>query len=232
MNESMNESGSSRPTVLGAPGYAAFFIMAVIVALGLSFLALHQWQEYQHRDQDSPADRVAKPVPDATEDLPLADLEDLAALDPAWVEAQQRLAATEAGRAQLNDSELILQRPAYVSPVEWQVLKAVAAMQEDSERELTRLVHHLHFNKQLELWQGSLSGQGEALGPVERTQLAMQILDAIPARVTNQELDQGSAHRLQLALLADLVEDPEERRLWAAEEAERIGVTFSLEGGY
>ena len=230
MNDAVNEAGSSRTPVVGAPGYAAFYIIAVIVALGLSFLALHQWQEHQHQVSLGQLGKTSALQGEG--DTPLADLDDLAALDPAWVEAQQHLAANEAARARPAHYELILERPAYVSPVEWQVLKAVAAMQEDSARELTRLVHHLHFNKQLEQWQASLSGQDDAIGPAQRSQLAMQILDAIPARVTNQELDKGSAHRLQLALLADLVEDPDQRRLWAAEEAQRIGVTFSLEGGH
>lgn len=113
------------------------------------------------------------------------------------------------------------ERPAYVSELEWQVLKGVAAQKAEPERELRRLVANLHFSKQLEQWR-QLSGKPDI---AQRRALAQALLADIPARVSDAELDNPGALQLQKELLADVVSDPAERVLRAQAEAARLPAT-------
>ena len=81
------------------------------------------------------------------------------------------------------------------------------------------------FAKQEEIWEELL----ESSETKKRHALANQLLSTIPARVSNNNIGIITAQRLQASLLNDLISDPEQRKIRQAEEAERIGVTFSIE---
>ena len=147
--------------------------------------------------------------------------------DPEQLAAEQ-IKANRAALAELGEAPYegpVTERPAFVSYLEWQVLKNVAQQHPNSEQELTRLVNHLRFAKQWDLWQET--------APQDKTRryaLAEQLLLEIPDRVKNQELDVVHAQQMQESLLTALIPDVTERRQRAAREAARIGVQFRVEG--
>lgn len=147
----------------------------------------------------------------------------LESLTPAQVEAMQQQAARAAAEATglppLQGP--VRERPAYVSEVEWYILRQVAAQDTDADATLTRLVNKLRFSKQVELWRQAAGAQ--------RAALAQQLLADIPSQVGRRDLDRATAQQMQAQLLAELVHDPVRRRTRLAEEAARIGVTFEIE---
>ncbi|RZI74191.1 MAG: hypothetical protein EOP13_09460 [Pseudomonas sp.] len=112
----------------------------------------------------------------------------------------------------------ITERPAFVSELEWQMLKGVAQQKPAPEQELTHLVNHLRFMKQLELWQSLEKSPDLA----KRQTLALQLLDDLPQRVASGDLDKASAQKLQADLLKDAVSDPQQRKARAEVEAKRL----------
>lgn len=171
-------------------------------------------------------DNGIKPDSLATDDATI-NFDDPAALDPQQVEAEQLIAAdaalTLAGEPPLAGK--ITERPEFVSRIEWQILKGVAAAREDSERELLRLVNYLRFSKQLEWW------QSQQPDPNHHRHLSVgwKLLNEIPERVEQQDLATDQAQQLQVALLEVLEPDAGKRRHHLEREAARIGVTFRIE---
>lgn len=137
------------------------------------------------------------------------------------VQAQQKMAA-QAAALQLGQKPVsgpVSTRPDFVSEMEWQVLQGVAdqavARGLDREKEMTRLVNDLRFNKLLEQW-------GASTVTATRHALAWQLLDEVPAHVGAGELDHAAARKLQQQLLADVLSNPEERAARAEQEAARL----------
>lgn len=160
----------------------------------------------------------------SSSDVEVNSVDDLKKLDKDTVTAMQREAESAAAQA-VGFPPLagpVTERPAYVSVVEWQILKAVAEQQPNSEQALTNLVNKLRFSKQWELWQVAQPG-------AKSDALAQQLLNDIPLQVENRDLAVGDAQMLQTQLLEQLVSNPEQRRLRAAEEAARINVKFEIE---
>ncbi|PCJ38564.1 MAG: hypothetical protein COA99_11765 [Moraxellaceae bacterium] len=162
----------------------------------------------------------------------LADLENagLENLDLNKINAEQEK-ALEAVQRQVGVKETsgkISERPDFISPIEWRILKWVAEQKTNSDEELTKSVNHLRFAKQEELWDQMFASQ-DSENTVQRHALANQLLSSLPARVANQNVASSRAQRLQSKLLHDLVSDPDERRLRIAKEAKRIGITFTIE---
>lgn len=142
--------------------------------------------------------------------------------------ARQQEQAARAVAHQLGEPEFsgpVSERPDFVSPMEWRVLKSVSAGEPDSDRELTRLVNRLRFAKLRKHWD-RLKGSDHV---DKRHAIARQLLDDIPQRVDQREMDTSQAQQLQQQLLADLIPDQEKRRQRVAEEAERIGITFEMQ---
>lgn len=134
---------------------------------------------------------------------------------------QQQVQAAKAAERQVGAPPLtgpVAERPAYVSELEWSALRQAAAMRPDSAGELTRMVNHLRFMKQLELWRG-LSTPADA---GRRQVVAQALLNELPARVGHSEIDRTEAMTLQSALLVDLVNDPAERARRAETEGKRL----------
>ncbi|HEX6591329.1 MAG TPA: hypothetical protein VF050_04970 [Moraxellaceae bacterium] len=135
---------------------------------------------------------------------------------------QQQVQAEQAVQASAPPATgPVNEKPAYVSELEWQVLKGVAAQKANPEQELRRLVANLHFSKQLEQWR-QLAGKPDI---AQRRALAQALLADIPARVTDAELDDAGARQLQKELLADLYSDPAERVSREQVEAARLPAT-------
>ncbi len=117
----------------------------------------------------------------------------------------------------------IKDRPAFVSALEWQMLKGVSQQAGDPDRELTRLVNFLRFNKQLELWEGLSQSPDKA----RRKALAEQLMAELPTRITNGEMDLTEAKRILTGLLNDAEPDAQARSKRAATETARLAATAS-----
>ncbi len=115
----------------------------------------------------------------------------------------------------------ITERPSFVSVMEWQMLKGVAQQAGDPDRELTRLVNFLRFNKQLELWEGMSQSPDKA----HRKELAEQLMAELPTRITNGEMDLTEAKRIMTGLLNDAEPDAQARAKRAAAETARLAST-------
>lgn len=112
-------------------------------------------------------------------------------------------------------------RPSFVSALEWQMLKGVSQQAGDPDRELTRLVNFLRFNKQLELWEGLSQSPDKA----RRKELAEQLIGELPVRITNGEMDLTEAKRILTGLLNDAEPDAQARGKRAAAETGRLAAT-------
>lgn len=110
------------------------------------------------------------------------------------------------------------ERPSFLTDMEWSVLKAVAMQQADPDRALTALVNKVRFTKQLEVWQ-DLPGTTEAS---KRQLLANELLQDLPQRLTNEDMDLPGAQKLLTELLQDAEPDEKSRAKRAAKEAKRL----------
>lgn len=109
-------------------------------------------------------------------------------------------------------------RPAFVSALEWQMLKGVSQQAADPDKELTRLVNFLRFNKQHELWESLASSPDKA----KRHDLAEQLLGELPTRITNGEMDVKEAQRIMSGLLDDAEPNAQARSERAAALTKRL----------
>jgi len=90
-------------------------------------------------------------------------------------------------------------RPAFTSNMEWQMLKGVAERNPDPQAELLRLANFLRYTKLLEKWQDLPATADASL----RQALASQLLDDLPDRVRNGEVDAQDARRQGPPLVRD-----------------------------
>ncbi|TBO32899.1 hypothetical protein EYS42_06970 [Aquabacterium lacunae] len=112
----------------------------------------------------------------------------------------------------------VIQRPSYVSEMEWAALKAVADQHPDPEGQLTRLTNSLRFAKQLELWQDMPKDQPDA----KRHELAVALVKDLPERVKHGDFALKDAQQMLAGLLDDAERDPELRTRRGAQEAHRL----------
>lgn len=113
----------------------------------------------------------------------------------------------------------ITERPPFVSPMEWMVLKGTASQRPNPERELTRMVNFLRFTKQTELLQ-SLPRTAEA--QAQRQALANELLADLPQRLINDEMGMKDLRQTQAELLVDAESDPGQRQVRAQAESRRL----------
>ncbi len=190
---------------------------ALALMLAVTMLVATGW--YYHNSRIKPDSPVT--------DNAVIDFNDPAALDPQQLEAEQ-LAAADAALTLAGEPPLagnITERPDFVSRIEWQILKGVAAARENSEQELLRLVNYLRFSKQLEWWQSQQPDPNHH----KHVQIGWNLLNEIPERVEQQDMAVGQAQQLQVVLLEALEPDAGKRRHHLEREAARIGVTFRIE---
>lgn len=113
----------------------------------------------------------------------------------------------------------VMERPAFVSPMEWMVLKGTVSQHPHPERELTRMVNFLRFTKQMELLE-TLPRTAEA--QPRRQVLANELLADLPQRLLNDEMPMKDLRETQAMLLQDAEGDPERRQARAQVEARRL----------
>lgn len=152
--------------------------------------------------------------------------------EPAAAASQPQAASAATGDEQLREAALAVEqqigvppfngpvavRPPFVSEMEWTALRQVASQREGSERELTRMVNHLRYMKQLDLWRHAPA----SLPVAKREALVKQLLDELPMRVANSEMDRPMATKLQAELVEKLVADPAARARRLKAEGKRL----------
>jgi hypothetical protein len=196
--------------------------LSLLALIGAAMATALWW--WSHRDDPAASQPVASTAP-ATETVaglirPVsATPADMPSTEAGLV-AQQAAAAKEIERqpAMKPITGPIKERPAFVSDIEWTMLKGVSQQNANPDAELTRLVNKLRFMKQLELWQ-SMEHSPDA---AKRQVLAEQLLDDLPQRVANADLDKPEAQKLQASLLKDAVSDEQARHKRAEVEARRL----------
>lgn len=120
----------------------------------------------------------------------------------------------------------VTERPAFVSPMEWMVLKGTISQHPHPERELTRLVNFLRFTKQMELLE-TLPRTAEA--QPRRQALANELLADLPQRLLNDEMPMKDLRETQAMLLPDAEPDAERRQARAQVEARRLEQALSTQ---
>jgi hypothetical protein len=150
--------------------------------------------------------------------------EQLAQMTPETLIDMQTQAFTAVVNAanDVSEASSLNERPDYISPAEWVMLSSVASQKPNPDAELVRLVNLVRFNKQLELLQQTTDDS-------ERKVLTEAVLTQLPKRIENKEMSVERAQSVQLQLIEQLYTDPKDVRERAAQEAERIGATFSIE---
>lgn len=113
----------------------------------------------------------------------------------------------------------VTDRPAFVSPMEWMVLKGSVSQHPNPERELTRMVNFLRFTKQMELLE---TLPRTAAAQPRRQALANELLADLPQRLLNDEMPMKDLRETQATLLQDAESDPEHRQARAQAEARRL----------
>lgn len=199
---------------------------ALLALIGGAMAAVLWW--WSHRDDAAVSEPVASsaPAPEAAAlAQPVALAQPAAALPTteAGLMAQQAAAAQVVARAPAMKpiTGPVTERPEFVSEMEWTMLKGVAQQNATPDAELTRLVNKLRFMKQLELWQSMEHSNDMA----KRQLLAEQLLDDLPQRVANADLDKPEAQKLQASLLKDAVSDEQARKKRAEVESRRLGAS-------
>lgn len=201
--------------------------LSVLALIGAAMAAVLWW--WSHRDDQAASEPVAATAP-ATETVsslarPVAATQSELPSTEAGLVAQQAAAAKEIERqpAMKAITGPIKERPVFVSEIEWTMLKGVSQQSANPDAELTRLVNKLRFMKQLELWQSMEHSTDTA----KRQVLAEQLLDDLPQRVANADLDKPEAQKLQASLLKDAVSDEQARLKRAEVEARRLSAIAS-----
>lgn len=139
--------------------------------------------------------------------------------DLASLQAELQTAAMAIDQTQATVGEgPVRERPDYVSPMEWMVLQGVASQHTNAERELSRMVHFLRFNKQLERWEGLNAGGDPSL----RHALASALVTDLPMRVRQGDLTASDARSLLMRLLADAEPDASRREARMGDTMARI----------
>jgi hypothetical protein len=145
----------------------------------------------------SPAAVEASPAASAVQALTTAPVEQMPAMTAdkeAAINAAQRAAAKVV--AEQPDMAPIVgpitARPAFVSPMEWDMLQGAAGQQAVPALALTRMVKALRFAKQLE-W---LQAQPQQVDLVRRQAMAEHLLVELPERLSSGDMDLAEAARL------------------------------------
>lgn len=135
--------------------------------------------------------------------------------------AQQSAAANEVRKQPVIKpiAGEIKERPAFVSEMEWDMLKAVAQQHATPGKELTRMVNFLRFTKQLELWESMPKSEDAAT----RQTLANELLEDLPNRVRHGELELADAQGKMRALVQDAeLNDKDRARRMSTENARLV----------
>ena len=116
-------------------------------------------------------------------------------------------------------------RPAFIGAEEWAMLQETLKDHPQRQKELDRIVAYLRFQKEFEAWQSLRDGGDVA----QRHAVAQRLLDELPSRVAQREVNAGEAIVLQAALVEDLVADPGQREQRLAQEKQRLATAPTSE---
>jgi hypothetical protein len=111
-----------------------------------------------------------------------------------------------------------MNRPDYLSDMEWTMVQSVANQAKDPQAELTRLVNAVRFNKQLEMWQ-DLPADAD---PAKRRVLARALLDDLPERVKAGNYGLADAKGMADKMVADIESDETQRAARLKKEFKRL----------
>lgn len=167
-------------------------------------------------------DKAAAPAPASVEPVSANMPKDLPA-----AAAQQSAAVNEIKRQPVIKpiTGEIKERPAFVSEMEWDMLKAVAQQHTTPDKELTRMVNFLRFTKQLELWESMPKSDDAA----KRLTLANELLEDLPNRVRLGELELADAQGKMRTLVQDAeLNDKDRARRLSAENARLVAAGKQL----
>lgn len=211
---------------LNPPSSRKYTIWIVLAVLALGAGAGWYWNQQQQEPATAAPAEEGQAFPWATTtnvpDVLSSAASEAAAfkITPDEAERQQVAAARAAEQAAGAKPVVgpVVERPAFVSELEWLALRQVAAQHPDGQKELNRLVNQLRFLKRVEAWRTPSA----SVDPAQRRVLAESLLAEVPTRVANGEMDVPTAQQMQQALLAELVSDPDERSRRAGVEAKRL----------
>lgn len=125
-----------------------------------------------------------------------------------------------AKQAELKAPVNLNERPAFLSAEEWAALQDALRNDPNRDKELPRIVNYLRFQKKFQLWQELRNSPDIA----QRQAVAKELLDGMPERIANRELNGAEARTLLTALMEDIVPDPQERAKRVQEESKRLVV--------
>jgi hypothetical protein len=124
----------------------------------------------------------------------------------------------------------VRERPAIVSPSEWDALSAAASQAAHPDEELAHLINQLRFRKLMDAWHGSPQNMPGGLS--DRARAARSLLDDLVPRLAMGDVDVAEARRLLPDLLADAVPNPTERTQRAQLLANAINQVQSAGSGH
>ncbi|RRS03769.1 hypothetical protein EIP75_14400 [Aquabacterium soli] len=193
--------------------------LAAAIAAGVYWFGTPADQAPATAASASPASQASSPVPMASS----ASVPALATSAEAVRIASADLA--QANQALAQDPVLkpitgpVTERPPYVSPMEWDMLKGVASQHATPGPELTRLVNSLRFNKQFETWEALPRTDANS---AQRQALAKALMADLPERLRHQDMGIQDAQKAMAALLADIEPDEARRKALARDEGLRL----------
>ncbi|MEY4429863.1 MAG: hypothetical protein RLZZ182_2552 [Pseudomonadota bacterium] len=147
-----------------------------------------------------------------------ATTEERAEIDSIKAQQAQASAAMESQPAPEPVTAAPMNRPDYLSDMEWTMLQGVANQAKDPQAELTRLVNAVRFNKQLEMWQ-DLPADAD---PAKRRTLARALLDDLPERVKAGNYGISDAKGMAEKMVADIDTDDTKRAARVKKEFKRL----------
>lgn len=198
-------------------------IAGVVVALGAVVVAVMRTQS----DTSIKAGGVSNAASAVAQGSPTASgMQDFSTPEPTASQVQEVLKQQEVAAKEVeNQPDLkplkgpITERPSFVTPMEWAMLQGVMQQHAQPDKELTRMVNFLRFNKQTEALEGLPKTSEMA---AKRKALALQLIDDLPERVKHGDYDLKGATTALATWLPDAVPNATERQKRSEEELKRL----------
>lgn len=194
-------------------------LLVAIAAIGMLYYLPSPSVPIEHAEQQSAAfTEPTTPSQEQSAPLPSAQLDSNSAMptsEQALLTQQSKAKQAVAASAQSASTpsttntavKIIKERPDYLSPMEWLMMKGVAAQHASPDTELTRMVRFVHFMKRWEHYEQLQSSAPRS----KRAALAKQLLNELPQRVRNGELGMPEAKVKMQLLVTDAAEPGREQ---------------------
>lgn len=195
---------------------AAPILVASVVAAGFG---VWWFQQTSTPTSVTPTTPLTSTAPAETAPVAMAD-------SPASPDVIEKLAQEQKQTAKAIEDQpqltpikgLVGERPNFISEMEWSVFKAVAMQQRDPDKALTAMVNKVRFFKQLEVLQDMPLTAEKA----KRHVLAKELLDDLPERLKNGDLDHAGALQLLTQISADAEPDQARRKALSKRVSEQL----------